>query len=181
MTTRTKWIIGIIVILVIIMGIFVGTKIIKNNTEEVFSNTLNETNSDVFDKYANTEINETNESLNEVNENEIEDNAVENNIAENEIPEVNTTKEEENTIVGKEEKETEQEIKNSQSSEKTQKITEKKAIELVKQTWGEDDSVYYTIANKDDKNYYVSVNDNSTTSVLAWYSVDIESGTVTEN
>ena len=61
------------------------------------------------------------------------------------------------------------------------KITEKKAIELVKKSWGEDDNIYCVVANKDDNNYYISVNDSSTTSVLAWYTVDIKTGKVSEN
>lgn len=49
-----------------------------------------------------------------------------------------------------------------------------RAIEIVKQDWGEDASVYFAqdgqTANGE---YIICVRDNNTTSALAWYTVDI--------
>ena len=57
---------------------------------------------------------------------------------------------------------------------------EEKVIELVKNQYGTDQGVSFNIANVDGNMYYVSVNDTATTAVLAWYSVDISTNTVTE-
>ncbi len=85
--------------------------------------------------------------------------------------EPNVTEEEINSdYVGTEEQE-------STNSEQTE---EEKVIELVKNQYGTDQSVSFNIANKDGNIYYVSVNDTATTAVLAWYSVDISTNTVTQ-
>ncbi len=85
--------------------------------------------------------------------------------------EPNVTEEEINSdYVGTEEQE-------STNSEQTE---EEKVIELVKNQYGTDQGVSFNIANKDGNIYYVSVNDTATTAVLAWYSVDISTNTVTQ-
>lgn len=61
-----------------------------------------------------------------------------------------------------------------------EQTVEEKVIELVKNQYGTDQGVSFNIANVDGNMYYVSVNDIATTAVLAWYSVDISTDTVTE-
>ena len=56
---------------------------------------------------------------------------------------------------------------------------EEKAIELVKEEWGEDDTVVFDLSGVTaDGKYRVSVNRD--TKVLAWYIVDVEAGTATQ-
>lgn len=173
MTNGEKFLVGIAIVVLLVICAVIGFKKIKNNMEETYSNIPDETNSSVFDKYENTAKNDVS--------NTIDENATANN-TEN-ITVENTVKEEkkvvEEQVTGKEEEETAKEVENNKSSSK--QITESKAIDLVKKTWGNDETVYFTIASKDDQNYYVSVNDSSSTSVLAWYSVNIETGEVQEN
>ncbi len=172
MTTRKKIIIGFIVIIVFIASTFVVIKGFTKSVSSETKNVENKTNTDVFNEYVNNN--------NVVDNNKIEDsNVEENNIVDNKTEEDNTNTTEEQ-IIGKEEEETQEEIKNEEVS-KQNNITEAKAKQLVEQVWGQDDTVYYTVANKDEINYYISVNDNSTTSVLAWYTVNIKTGEVTEN
>lgn len=83
----------------------------------------------------------------------------------------NATEEEINSdYVGAEEQET-------TNDEKTE---EEKVVELVKEAYGTEQGVTFNIANKDGNIYHVSVNDNITTAVLAWYNVDIFTETVTQ-
>ena len=67
-----------------------------------------------------------------------------------------------------------------QATNNTEQTEEERVIELVKNEYGTDQGVTFNIANKDGNMYYVSVNDTATTAVLAWYSVDISTNTVTE-
>lgn len=67
-----------------------------------------------------------------------------------------------------------------QETTNTEQTEEQQVIELVKNKYGTDQGVNFNIANKDGNIYYVSVNDANTTAVLAWYSVDLSTKTVTE-
>ena len=67
-----------------------------------------------------------------------------------------------------------------QESTNTAQTEEEKVIELVKQEYGTDQGISINIANKDGNIYHVSVNDETTTAVLAWYKVDISNNTVTQ-
>lgn len=67
-----------------------------------------------------------------------------------------------------------------QETTDTAQTEEQKVIELVKQEYGTDQGISINIANKDGNIYHVSVNDQRTTAVLAWYKVDIASSTVTQ-
>ncbi len=67
-----------------------------------------------------------------------------------------------------------------QATNNTEQTEEERVIELVKNEYGTDQGVTFNIANKDGNMYYVSVNDVATTAVLAWYSVDISTNTVTQ-
>lgn len=63
-----------------------------------------------------------------------------------------------------------------QEPENNQK-PEEKAKNIVKENWGEDDSVYYSYdgLNSEGK-YIICVRDKATTKALYWYYVDIETG-----
>ena len=63
-----------------------------------------------------------------------------------------------------------QEIENKENPEE-------KAKNIVKENWGEDDSVYYSYdgINSEGK-YIICVRDKATTKALYWYYVDIETG-----
>lgn len=52
-----------------------------------------------------------------------------------------------------------------------------KAINIVKQDWGEDDTVYFDYAGIDNEGRYViSVHNKETTQVLEWYNVNTTTG-----
>lgn len=101
----------------------------------------------------------------------------ENNINENQIEENNTVNE--NTtlnVIGREEKESEEESKNSTGN------NDEKAIELVKKEWGDDQSsVYFNIENKNGTKYTITVRSSETTEAIAWYDVDVETEKITSN
>ena len=55
---------------------------------------------------------------------------------------------------------------------------EEQAKEIVKNNWGEDDSVYYSYDGIDENGrYIICVRDKATTKALFWYYVDLETGT----
>ena len=99
----------------------------------------------------------------------------------NNINELNTNEDEnENVIkVSNEVLKTEKEDNKEETSlENEPETPEEKAIEIVKENWGEDDSVYFACEKKqDDGKYPVAVRDKNSTKALYWYYVDIESGT----
>jgi len=78
--------------------------------------------------------------------------------------------EDDEEYLGEEENKTEEEPKMT---------TDEKVIDLVKKEWGEDDSVTVNIEKKNGNKYRVAVRDTSTT-VLQWYEVDIETWEVSE-
>ena len=64
---------------------------------------------------------------------------------------------------------------------KVEGTNEEKAIALAKNKFrSKTKNVTFNIAKKDGNIYYVSVNDNRTTEVLAWYKIDIDSGEVSD-
>lgn len=76
-------------------------------------------------------------------------------------------------IIGKEEAES--------ASENVGLTEEEKAIELVKEKWGaQDTSVAYAVANREGNIYMISVTNKETTAVLAWYQVNMENGEVVQ-
>ncbi len=66
----------------------------------------------------------------------------------------------------------------NKTPENTEKSKEEKAIELVKKQWGNDDSVTFSIEQKNGTKYYVAV--KSETKPTMWYEVDTESWKVSE-
>lgn len=123
---------------------------------------------------------ETEETASQPEENE--DNTVNN---ENETIETNETNTENvdsnNTSTSNEIKD---EINNDyvgveETEQTTEKTDEEKVIELVKKEYGTEQGVTFNIMNVTDNIYNVSVNDANTTGVLAWYSVDLSTNTIT--
>ena len=117
-------------------------------------------------------------------QNEIEDQ----NLTQNELPVENTILEEEtieenqanteNTAVNEiTQNEYQGEEEETGITEEAEENKDEKALNLVKQDWGEDDTVYYTIDNQSNSIYYISVRSKSTTATLAEYEVDVNQGT----
>lgn len=98
-------------------------------------------------------------------------NDIENTIKEENEKEENTIIQSNNNYVGVEEEE-------SNKQENTEKTTEERAIELAKETWGEDDSVTFSIERKDKNIYYVAVRSNATT--ISWYQINTETWEISE-
>lgn len=164
MDKKTKIIIAILVILVIIISIYVGMLIIEDNNKlkSVSSNSSNilnenkivETNTRSENVVA--EENKTNNNSNEI---------ISNNIS-------NVTQNVTANVVGKEENDI-------REQENTQMSNDEKAIKLVEDKYGKsDDNIKYSIANKSGNEYYISASNIVTTQVIAWYKVDIDKGTV---
>lgn len=133
-------------------------------------------------KYINPEA--TVESNNNVAKNEIKANIEENNISSSNVQEKKPENDSENKQVAKPETTVNTPQENNQKEEvSTEKTTgesnEEKAINAVKKAWGSEDGVYFASMGIDAKGrYIVSVNDSSTSSVYAWYNVNIQTGEV---
>ena len=74
---------------------------------------------------------------------------------------------------------TEEEVLPVFQEEEPEMSTDEKVIDLVKKEWGKDDSVTITIEKKNGNKYRVAVRDTSTT-VLQWYEVNIDTWKVSE-
>ena len=64
------------------------------------------------------------------------------------------------------------------NAEDSTKSNDEKAIELVKNEWGDDDTVTFSIEQKNGTKYYVAVKNANEPTV--WYEVDIETWEVSE-
>ena len=88
----------------------------------------------------------------------------------------NKTENEENNIINNDVTNT---IENIEQEEIVIKTDLDKAIDLVKKDWGEDNTVYFAQDGKTEKGeFIICVRDNETTGARAWYSVNVEAGTV---
>lgn len=97
-------------------------------------------------------------------------NTIENTTKNNEQNEV----EENNTI----EPETNEIENNVVEDETTTALNpEEEAKQIVKENWGEDDSVYFSYDGVKDGKHVVCVREKDTTKALYWYYVDLETGT----
>ena len=175
MTNRTKIIIALAVIVVII-GIIFG--VVKNNKKTENTSANQDAFGDMIDYYE--ENNNVEENILEENENtETENNLVE----ENTIIEENTTKNETSninnsnantaTVVGKEEEESRQE--NTTANDKNT------AIELAKKEWGISVNSYdYDAELQSDGTYIVTVRGKNDRNAVTSYVVDVKAGTATE-
>ena len=92
------------------------------------------------------------------------------NVEENQEEEENTPVESNDDYIGIEE--------GSAKEGNTEKTTDERAIELAKETWGEDDSVTFSIERKDGNVYYIAVSSNATT--ISWYQVNIDTWEISE-
>lgn len=116
-------------------------------------------------------------SVNNVIENEIENNVIDeennqNNVEDNNTinTAIDTNNENNNQVVDKDEVDKE--------TIKKEEDNKEKAVNIVKDNWGEDETVYFSFdsINSEGK-YLVCVRDKSTTQALYWYTVDVETGT----
>ena len=156
-----------IVILVIALVMMVGSIIYEekiNMSKQPIQNTnaptVNEQeNSETENEYENTDDDKT--IIEEIDTN------TDTEINEEELP-VEENKNE--VYVGEEENIT---------SKEPEMATDEKVVDLVKNEWGKDESVTFSIEKKNGKKYRVAVR-NSSTTVLAWYEVNIETWEVSE-
>ena len=78
---------------------------------------------------------------------------------------------------------TQNEIQGEEETKETEGIEEEntteKALKLVKEEWGEDDTVYYTIDNQSNNIFNISVRSKETTATLTEYEVDVKEEKVT--
>lgn len=88
----------------------------------------------------------------------------------NDIEENNTLETEQNEIVN-------DVVNNELKTENTETTPEEQAKQIVKENWGEDDSVYYSYDGIKDGKHVVCVREASTTKELYRYYVNIETGT----
>ena len=88
------------------------------------------------------------------------------------LPENNSNSE--SDYVGEEEKESQEQVKEEQKESK--QTDDEKAIELAKKEWGEDDTVSFSVENKEDTKIYVSANQNG--AVIQWYVINTSDWTI---
>jgi len=125
--------------------------------------------------------NENNVVENQINNN-ITNEAVQNNIIENNINQTQENEVVQNTVVESvtstenNQQVSKEEIDNE--SIKKEEDNKQKAINIVKENWGEDEKVYFSFDSIDNNGkYIVSVRDRASTEALYWYTVDIEKET----
>lgn len=151
---------GIIVILVIVLIMMVGSIVYEekiNMSKQTTQNTSAPTvNEDIID-----------ENKEESDNTSIVEGELESDVENEELP---VEDKEEEEYVGEEENTTVEEPEMS---------IDEKVIDLVKKEWGKDTFATFNIEKKNGNKYRVAVRDNSTT-VLAWYEVDIETWEVSE-
>lgn len=128
----------------------------------------------IYDQKSNNEVENTisiNNAQNEQNKQQIE-------VEEPVVEELENSKEEEEVTTESKEPEYIGKEEVDSKEETTEKTPEEKAIELAKQTWGEDKDVIYSLEEKKGKIYYVAVKSNA--SVLLWYEINTETWEISE-
>lgn len=159
MEKSTKIIVGILIIALIIMGIVLWT--------------------------SKEEIKETDKqnSINQINITQSENNLVQNKEEDTENKIENIVSEDKQDEILNETTEVEDLTNTSQTvdNQKKEENNNEKAINMVKNDWGADDSVSFKIDEQtEDGKYVVSVVDKNTTKVIMWYDVDINNNTIQE-
>ncbi|MBO5003985.1 MAG: hypothetical protein J6D03_01770 [Clostridia bacterium] len=150
---KTILLIVVVIIVIGVIAIFGSNILNKNENVNETQNSINETNQNMKIEVNETENNVVNETQNNTTENEVENKQVENNIENN-----NTTTQ--NIVTN----ETTEVLQNDGAS------NEEKAINIVKSDWGTTENVYFVTMGIDASGkYIVTVNDSSTTATLAWY------------
>lgn len=160
----TKLLIVLAIIIAILVFAGIGYLVIDSDRQDI-----------------NDNYNEIIEDSNTIDENEID----EEEIDEEEQVEENTVVEEvsedpeankrgvQQQVTGREEQQT--------GIQANQKTDDQKVIEMAKKKWGENDNnVSFNIVNREGHIFKVSVNNKSTTAVLAWYTVNLSTGEVTQ-
>lgn len=158
MNKNMKMIIGVIIAIVVVIVAYLGIKYYLND-EEVSTN--------------NTNINNSGENMTLI-QNSVENNIEDNTIQENNVIENNTV---ENEIANKNNSSAQNTISSNNDSEIEADSDEEKALAIVKEDWGSTDGVYFKVQAIDaDGNYVISVNNEETTAVLEWYTVNPKTG-----
>ena len=153
MDKKTKVIIGILVIAILIIAGYLSYAYVFDFGNKKDSNsisTMNEVPKNIIESSSNNVIE------NEVTENQIDNTQVNNEKIEN--PEENKIEESNNTEI--------QELSDDE-----------KALKIVKDDWGTTDGVYFKIENiNGNGTYEIAVRDSNLTNELAWYTVDPKTG-----
>lgn len=164
MTNRTKIIIGIIIVIIIVAIIFGVVKNRKVDNNEIQNQ---DELGNVFDY-----LNEMNEEENQAN-NVIENNVVEENLTSEKNEANNVQNSNINTVVGKEEQES-----NNENTEVDNKET---AIELAKKEWAISvDSYDFQAELQSDGTYVVKVINKTNRNEVTRYTVNVKTGAVIE-
>jgi len=158
-----------IVIICTIIALVIVTSIVGFNIKKLNDNDLESLNELGYEQ------NQVSKKENEINSNLEKEESLTNNETkeEQEDNETNNNVDEDtNTQIQGQEETKNDDQKNNEDNTQV-------AIELVKQEWGvEDDTVYYTVDNKKDDAYVISVRSKLTTETLAEYEVNVNDKTV---
>ena len=160
----TKFLIVIAIIIAIMIVAGIGYLVIDSDKTDVETN-----NNEVIIEEQEPEEQEVDEE-NVEDEEKSEENIVAEEVSED--PEANK-RGVQTQVTGREEQQS-----NSQYNQKTDN---EKVIEIVKKKWGENDNnVSFNIVNREGHIFRVSVNNKNTTAVLAWYTVNLSTGEVSQ-
>lgn len=162
--TIVLMIVTIVAFIILIAGMCYGF-FFSANKEQEKNEITQEENAENVQEDSNV-VEEEKENIIETPNNVSENVTVEETVVQN-VPDTSSQ------IIGKEEAES--------ASENVGLTEEEKAIELVKEKWGaQDTSVAYAVANREGNIYMISVTNKETTAVLAWYQVNMENGEVVQ-
>ena len=157
-------IVTIVAFIILIAGMCYGF-FFSANKEQEKNEITQEENAENVQEDSNV-VEEEKENIIETPNNVSENVTVEETVVQN-VPDTSSQ------IIGKEEAES--------ASENVGLTEEEKAIELVKEKWGaQDTSVVYAVANREGNIYMVSVTNKETTAVLAWYQVNMQTEEVVQ-
>ncbi len=164
-----------IIILVLIIILIIVT---INLTKKLISIMTSKEPDNIMVKIDNTIENHLNKNVQENNTaNTIEENTINNTVENNNISNENNSTANQNVVNNSGATIKEQEV-DKETIEK-EESSQEKAINIAKNDWGEDSTVYFSYEGIDNGKYIVYVRDNETTRVLRIYTIDIASGTFT--
>lgn len=158
-------IIAVVILVLIFLAIILTVKLFNIRNNKKVTPTIN-VNNVIENEISNNVVNESIQ-----NNNIVDDNA-------NEIVENTTSK---NVIVDNNNLSNSEEVSKEEIDSETMQNEEDnkaKAINIVKENWGEDSKVYFSFDSIDSNGkYIVSVRNKTTTEALAWYTVDVQKET----
>lgn len=164
-----------IVILILLIILIIVTVILTNKLISIMTSKEPD---DVIVKIDNTIENHLNNNVHENNTaNTIEGNTINNTVENNNISNENNSTANQNVVNNTAPTIKEQEV-DKETIEKEENSQEK-AINIAKNDWGEDSTVYFSYERIDNGKYIVYVRNNETTRVLRIYTIDISNGTFT--